>query len=462
MRTRSVLAVAVAVVLTSCGGSSQSASETTVTSNSTVAINSNEQKLVQLRAAYAAAKSDTSDAWSLVTKFYNEIPQESPPSTSPPSTSPPSTSPPSTSPPSTSPAPTASFASQILLIVGRYPIETSCGISREIVSESKIANWNGHGDGGTRFVSEFLYRLSIPSRCVTTESLPFVNMPYMYIGGDGASIYPNQILGYQDILDTYIPPLIEGEKEYTRLYASGVDGDAAAGTEVQKKWIKLLLEFEVKFSERHESNRQKLAVELKSASALQSAREPSPEVTTAPSPEVTTAPSPVVTLPVATYASKVFAYCSGVVECKTAYSKWEQLKTIENLAFSSIVKFIRSIAPPRTSPPVTSAPRLSKPSGSCALESGTSVSNGKSFTNPDGGVYKCQNGNWIMTSQPSGGGNYQQPQEQQKTLVGRSCQSKFLYTSSFSGDHYAWTIWDEYSDGSRDIYRSGAGNNPPC
>jgi len=461
MRTRLVLAVAVVLILASCGGSSQSASETTVTINSTVAINSNEQKLIQLKAAYAAAKSATSDAWSLVTKFYNEIPQESPPSTSPPSTSPPSTSPPSTSPPSTSPPSTASFASQIFLIVGRYPVETSCGISREILSESKIANWTGDHGRGIWFVNDFLHNLSIPSSCFRTGSTPFIIWPYFYIGGSDASIYPNQILGYQDILDTYIPPLIEGEKEFRKLYEiAGVYGDAAAGNEVQRKWTKLLFEFQIKFSERHESNRQKLAVELKSASALQSAREPSPEVTTAPSPEVTTAPSPVVTLPVATYASKVFAYCSGVVECKTAYSKWEQLKTIENLAFSSIVKFIRSIAPPKTSPPVTSAPRLSKPSGSCALESGTPVSNGKSFTNSDGSVYKCQNGNWIMTSQPSGGGTKQQPQSQ-KIVVDYGCQSRLISTSSFSGNYYSWQEWVIYDDGSRRYY-PGAGSNPPC
>jgi len=118
-------------------------------------------------------------------------------------------------------------------------------------------------------------------------------------------------------------------------------------------------------------------------------------------------------------------------------------------------------ATPKTSPPATSAPRLSKPSGSCALNDGTPVSNGKSNTNRDGSVYKCQNGTWILTSQPSGGRNYQQPKNQVQ-YIRTICQSKFLYKSSFSGDYYSWTIWDEYSNGSRGNYKSSAGYNPPC
>jgi len=55
------------------------------------------------------------------------------------------------------------------------------------------------------------------------------------------------------------------------------------------------------------------------------------------------------------------------------------------------------------SPPATSASGLSKPSGSCVLIGGKRAPHGNSRTDSDGTVYKCQNGTWILTSQPSGG-----------------------------------------------------------
>ena len=95
---------------------------------------------------------------------------------------------------------------------------------------------------------------------------------------------------------------------------------------------------------------------------------------------------------------------------------------------------------------------------------------GEETLSNSGDLEKCFNGAWILVKSAStttstsistsGSGHSSPPSTQTKdrTVDLRWCEIKaFGLTSSFYGQMYTWTIYNLWSDGSKSIYRSGAG-----
>ena len=80
------------------------------------------------------------------------------------------------------------------------------------------------------------------------------------------------------------------------------------------------------------------------------------------------------------------------------------------------------------------------------------VKHGKSYSFSDG-LNKCDNGEWKVVGKSKSGGS-----TNTKTVVSQYCDLRTTgLTSSWKGTQYSWTIYNQWSDGSKSVASSGFG-----
>ncbi len=99
-----------------------------------------------------------------------------------------------------------------------------------------------------------------------------------------------------------------------------------------------------------------------------------------------------------------------------------------------------------------------KASGGCRIGTSNSwTKNGGSYKFSEGSR-KCTKGKWskpIKTSSPGSGSG---SKSTKRTLVNKTCDLKATaMSSSFRGQNYSWTIWNNWSDGSKTVASMGSG-----
>ena len=99
-----------------------------------------------------------------------------------------------------------------------------------------------------------------------------------------------------------------------------------------------------------------------------------------------------------------------------------------------------------------------KASGGCQIGTSNSwTKNGGSYKFKEGSR-KCTRGKWGKPIKTSPSGNGSGSTSTKRTLVNRTCDLKATaMSSSFSGQNYSWTIWNNWSDGSRTVASMGSG-----
>jgi hypothetical protein len=84
------------------------------------------------------------------------------------------------------------------------------------------------------------------------------------------------------------------------------------------------------------------------------------------------------------------------------------------------------------------------------------VKHGSTYTFSDGNTEQCDNGEWVLVKQSSS--KKKSSSKQSKTIVRQWCETRANgLSSSWWGQSYSWTIWNEWSDGSRTIAKLGSG-----
>ena len=84
------------------------------------------------------------------------------------------------------------------------------------------------------------------------------------------------------------------------------------------------------------------------------------------------------------------------------------------------------------------------------------VKHGSTYTFSDGNTEQCDNGEWVLVKQGRSGSNSNS--KPAKTVVRQWFETRANgMTSSWWGQNYSWTIWSEWSDGSRTVARMGSG-----
>ena len=99
-----------------------------------------------------------------------------------------------------------------------------------------------------------------------------------------------------------------------------------------------------------------------------------------------------------------------------------------------------------------------KASGGCQKGNSTSwTENGYSW-NFSEGTRICIKGKWGKPLNTAPSGNGSGSNSTKRTLVNKTCDLKATaMSSSFSGQNYSWTIWNNWSDGSRTVASMGSG-----
>ena len=115
----------------------------------------------------------------------------------------------------------------------------------------------------------------------------------------------------------------------------------------------------------------------------------------------------------------------------------------------------KATSPPPAPEPTPSISRYCKDP-----TSGVPVKNGASTKYPDG-TRTCMNGKWsnpVQSGGSSGGGGSGGGSSGGRTLVSKTCTiSTTGLTSDWNGAQYSWTIWNNWSDGSRSVASMGSG-----
>lgn len=99
-----------------------------------------------------------------------------------------------------------------------------------------------------------------------------------------------------------------------------------------------------------------------------------------------------------------------------------------------------------------------KASGGCRIGNSNSwTENGYSY-NFSEGSRKCTKGKWSKPIKTSPSGGSSSNNSKNRTLVNKTCDLRTGTTSSdWYGQSYSWTIWNNWSDGSRTIAIAGSG-----
>lgn len=84
------------------------------------------------------------------------------------------------------------------------------------------------------------------------------------------------------------------------------------------------------------------------------------------------------------------------------------------------------------------------------------VKHGSTYIFSDGNTEECNNGEWVIVAQGRSKSNSNS--KPTKTVVRQWCETRTTgMTSSWWGESYSWTIWNEWSNGSRTVEKSGFG-----